>query len=170
MNQVDNASRAAVIMRISSVSIYADESLEVLPLLQAFGLLSSPLMRWFSDSWHLQVALPVHGARLLMGSKAFWHSIPFKQSVNSMRYKSAREAPTALQVVAVKEGVQVHPTIFVADFLPVGSGATQLDFQHLQKQKVGTALLLLYNLFWQLHQFTDPSCSASHSAMAAVIW
>ena len=59
---------------------------------------------------------------------------------------SAREAPTALQTVAIKEGVQVQPTIFVADSLPVGSGATKLAFQQRQKQKVGTTPLLRYDL------------------------
>lgn len=89
----------------------------------------------------MQVALPVQGARLLMGSKAFWQSIPFKQSVKGVRCKSAREAPTALQMVAINDGVQLHPTIFVADLLPVGCATNQLDFQLLKKQEVSTAIV-----------------------------
>ena len=105
-----------------------------------------------------------------MGSKAFWQSIPFKQSVNSVRSRSAKEAPTALQMVAIKEGVQVHPTIFVADFLPAGYGATKLDFQHLQKQKVGTVLLLLlYFIFWRDGVFANFTNSTCPSALNAVM-
>ena len=105
----------------------------------------------------------------MMGSKAFWQSIPVKQSVKSVRSRSAREAPTALLMVAIKEGVQVHPTIFVADFLPAGYGATSLDFQHLQKQKVGTVLLvLLYFIFWQVHHLANPTKSTCPLAANAV--
>ena len=83
----------------------------------------------------LQVALPAGGARLLMGSKSFWESIPLKQSVKSVRCKPAREAPPALQRVAMKEPGKAQPTIFVADLLPVGPPhATQLDFQLMKKQ------------------------------------
>ena len=120
-------------------------------------------------SWHVQVAIPKHGARLLMGSKAFWESIPFKQSVKGVRCKSSREAPTALQVVAIKEGAQKHPTIFVADFLPVGSGANNLNFQHLQKQKVDIAVFLLCVPFWQVHHLGDVSQSPCQSAITASV-
>ena len=84
-----------------------------------------------------------------MGSKAFWKAIPFKQSVKYMRAKSAREVPTALQMVAIKGGVQLHPTILVADLLPASSGITNLDFQHLQEQQVCCVLLDLCVLFCQ---------------------
>lgn len=94
-----------------------------------------------SYSWHVQVEIPECGARLLMGSKAFWHSIPLKQSVKNMRPKSAREVPTALQMVAIKKAVQQHPTIIVADLLPASSVTNKLDFQHLQEQQVRCALL-----------------------------
>ena len=97
--------------------------------------------------WHVQVAIPAHGARLLMGSNAFWKAIPSKQSVKNMRAKVAREVPTALQMVAIKGGVQLHPTIFVADLLPASSCVTNLDFQHMQKQQVRCSLLNLCVLF-----------------------
>ena len=97
-----------------------------------------------TDSWHVQVAIPAHGARLLMGSKAFWKAIPFKQSVKYMRAKSAREVPTALQMVAIKGEAQLHPTILVADLLPVGSSVTQLDFPHMQEQQVRCSLCVLF--------------------------
>lgn len=95
----------------------------------------------------MQVAIPAHGARLLMGSKAFWKAIPFKQSVKTVRAKSAREVPTVLQMVAIKGGVQLHPTILVADLLPVSSGTTKLDLQHMQEQQVCYSLLDLCVLF-----------------------
>ena len=90
--------------------------------------------RLVCSTW-LQVALPAGGSRLLMGSKSFWESIPFKQSVKSVRCQPARAVATALQRVAMKEPGKAQPTIFVADLLPVGpSQAAQLDFQHMKMQ------------------------------------
>lgn len=142
--------------------------MKALPAFQAFAFQGRTLAPYSNCSWHLQVVIPKHGARLLMASKAFWQSIPFKQSVKGVRTKSAREAPTALQMMVIKEGVLVHPTIFVADFLPVGSSAIKLDFQHLQKHKVGSALFLLNVMFWQVHHLHDPS-STCRPAMTAIV-
>ena len=86
------------------------------------AFLGRPRKLCYTYSWHVQVAIPEKGARLLMGSKAFWQAIPLKQSVKNMSARSAREVPTALQMVAVKGEAQLHTTILVVDLLPASLG------------------------------------------------
>ena len=138
------------------------------------AFLGRPKTLHYTYSRHVQVAIPAHGARLLMGSNAFWKAIPFKQSVKNMRAKSAREVPTALQMVAIKGEAQLHPTVLVADLLPVGSSITQLDFHHMQEQQVRCSLLNLCVLFlanWTLScQSFTKHLSPSRKYSPCLLW
>ena len=89
----------------------------------------------------LQVVLPAGGARLLLGSKPLWAAIPLKQSLKGARCKGSRAAASALHLVAAKDESYGHPTILVADLVPVASSDRQLDFDKLKSQVCCLALV-----------------------------